>query len=165
MKLKSAFTKMSDKEKSISRSIDLSLNNLTKSAEKAMTNDNREAVIKGSILPNASKVIKLAIVHAGLWFISPTLAVISFLGYLACSSKFKAKERQMVIDELEIEMKMCDKYIELAEQKNDMKALKQLLMTKRDLERQHQRIKYKMKIELGQKYYEADGKSTDRYNY
>ena len=61
----------------------------------------------------------------------------------------------MLTDEIEIELKMCKKYIERAEQKNDMKALKQLLMIQRDLERQHQRIKYKMKAELGQKYYDA----------
>ena len=60
----------------------------------------------------------------------------------------------MLIDEIDIEIKMCDKYIEIAEQKNDMKALKQLMITKRDLERQQQRIKYKMRVQLGQKYYD-----------
>ena len=54
---------------------------------------------------------------------------------------------------------MCQKYIDLAESKNDMKALKQLMMIQRDLERQRQRIKYNMKIQLGQKVY--DVKSAD----
>ena len=57
----------------------------------------------------------------------------------------------MLIDEIEIESKMCQKYIDIAEQKNDMKALKQLLMIQRDLERQHQRIKYKMKMDFCEK--------------
>ena len=61
----------------------------------------------------------------------------------------------MVIDELEIELKMCEKYIDIAESKNDMKALKQLLTIQRELERQLQRIKYKMKVDFGQKYYDA----------
>ena len=156
MKLRNAIQKMSDKEKSISKSIDVGLNNLTKSTERALTNDNRESIIKGSILPSASKIIKLAIVNAGLIAIGqPILAVIATLGYLGASAKFKAKERQMLIDEIEIELKMCQKYIDIAEQKNDMKALKQLLMIQRDLERQQQRIKYKMKAEFGQKYYDA----------
>ena len=62
----------------------------------------------------------------------------------------------MIIDEIEIELQMCDKYINIAEQKNDMKALRQLLTTKRELERQRQRIKYKMKVNFGQKYYDAN---------
>lgn len=156
MKLKNAFKKLSDKDRALSKNVDVSLNNFKKSVERSLTNDNREAVIKGSILPSASKIIKLAIVNAGLGIlIHPALAVIGTLGYLGCSAKYKHKERQMLIDEIEIEIKMCDKYIEIAEQKNDMKALKQLLMTKRDLERQNQRIKYKMRVELGQKYYDA----------
>lgn len=155
MKLRNMFNKMNDKEKNISKSIDVNLNNLSKSVERSLTNDNREAVIKGSILPSASKILKMGIMNAGLVVLGhPVAAVIATLGYLGCSAKYKSKERQMLIDEIEIEIKMCDKYIEIAEQKNDMKALKQLLMTKRDLERQLQRIKYKMRVELGQKYYD-----------
>ena len=158
IKLKQAMQKLSDKEKSISRSIDLGVNNIKKAAERALTNDNRESIIKGSILPSASKVVKLGILNAGLIAIGqPVIAVIATLGYLGTSAKFKAKERQMLVDEIEIELKMCQKYIDIAESKNDMKALKQLLMIQRDLERQRQRIKYKMKVELGQKYYDTTG--------
>lgn len=156
MKLRNAFTKMKDKDKQISQSIDVGMNNFSKNVERSLTNDNRESIIKGSILPSASKILKLGIVNAGLIAIGqPILAVIATLGYLGTSARFKAKERQMLIDEIEIELKMCQKYIDIAESKNDMKALKQLLMIQRDLERQHQRIKYKMKAELGQKYYDA----------
>lgn len=156
MKLRRAFTKMKDKDRQVSQSIDVGVNNFSKGVERSLTNDNREAIIKGSILPSASKLLKLGIVNAGLIAIGqPVLAVIGTLGYLGTSAKFKAKERQMLIDEIEIELKMCQKYIDIAESKNDMKALKQLLMIQRDLERQHQRIKYKMKAELGQKYYDA----------
>ena len=160
MRLRNAMQKLSDKDKAVSRSIDVSVNNLKKSIENAFTTDNREAVIKGSILPSASKVIKLAIANGALAiFVHPALAVIGILGYLGVSKHFKSKERQMLIDELDIELKMCQKYIDIAESKNDMKALKQLLMIQRDLERQKQRIKYNMKIQLGQKVY--DVKSAD----
>jgi len=156
MKLKNAIKKLTDKERSISKSVDVGMNNVMKGAERAMTTDNREAVIKGSILPSASKIIKMAIINAGLIAIhQPAIAVIGTLAYLACSTKFKAKERQMLIDEIEIEIEMCDKYIKIAEDKNDMKALKQLMTTKRELTRQLQRIKYNMKAKLGQKYYDA----------
>lgn len=153
MKLKNALTKMKDKEKSISRSIDVNLNSFRKSIERSLTTDNREAVIKGSILPSASKMIKMCIVNIGLVALhQPLLAIITTLGYIATSAKFKAKERQMVVDEIDIELKMCERYINIAEQKNDMKAYKQLLTTQKELERQKQRIKYKMDVDFNQKY-------------
>lgn len=156
LKLKDAMKKVSGKEKNISKSVDLVMNNLLKSVERSLTSDNREAIIKGSILPSASKIIKLGLANAGLLILhQPVVAVIATLGYLASSAKFKAKERQMLIDEIEIELKMCEKYIDIAEQKNDMKALKQLLTDKRELERQLQRVKYKMRVDMGQKYYDA----------
>ena len=157
-KLKNTLTKLNDKQKQISKNVDYSMNNLTKSFEKSLTNDNREAIIKGSILPSASKIIKLGILNAGLVAIGqPVLAVISTLGYFGISAKYKAKERQMIIDDIEIELEMCKKYIDIAESKNDMKALKQLLTIQRNLQRQLQRIKYKMKVELGQKVYDTKG--------
>lgn len=156
MKLRNAVQKLSDKDKQISQSMDVGVNNLKKGMERALTNDNRESIIKGSVLPSFSKIVKLGIMNAGLLAIGqPILAVISTLGYFAVNGKFKAKERQMVIDEIEIELKICQKYIDIAEQKNDMKALKQLLSTQRELERQRQRIKYKMQVKFGQKYYDA----------
>lgn len=162
MKIKNVITKMNDKQKGFYKSIDVGVNNLKKGAEKALANDNREAVIKGSVLPSASKIVKLGIVNAGLLLIGqPILAVITTLGYLGASSKFKAKERQMIIDEIEIELKMCQKYIDIAESKNDMKALKELLMIQRNLERQHQRIKYKMNVKLGQKVYDTSSSKVD----
>ena len=157
-KLKNSLTNLNDKQKQISKNVDYSMSNLTKNFEKSFTNDNREAIIKGSILPSASKIIKLGILNAGLIAIGqPVLAVISTLGYFGISAKYKAKERQMIIDDIEIELEMCKKYIEIAESKNDMKALKQLLTIQRNLQRQLQRIKYKMKVELGQKVYDTKG--------
>lgn len=156
MKLRSAFTKMSDKERAVSKSIDVGMNNLKKGIERSLTNDNRESIIKGSILPSFSKLIKLCIVNAGIMALGqPAIALIITLGYFALNGKFKAKERQMIIDEIEIELEMCERYINIAESKNDMKALKQLLTTKKELERQRQRIKYKMKVDFGQKYYDS----------
>ena len=169
MKLSRFFTKMNDKQKAASKSIDVASNNFIKGIEKALTNDNREAVIKGSIMPSASKTVKLALASAvgfgagsaigaatATAFLGPVFAIIPILGYVGMSKKFKAKERQMIIDEIEIELKMVQEYIDLAKQKNDLVALKQLLTIQKQLERQRQRIKYKMKIDYGQKYYDTD---------
>ena len=157
MKLRNSFTKMGDAEKRLSRNLDMGMSGFKKGIERALTTDNREAVIRGSILPSFSKIVKLCLVNAGLIALhQPLIAVIVTLGYFACSAKFKAKERQMVIDEIEIELEMCEKYIQIAESKNDMKALRQLLTTKKELQRQLQRVKYKMQVDFGQKYYSAE---------
>ena len=156
-KVKKGLQKLSDKDKTISKNIDISANNFQKAVERSLTSDNRAAVIKGSILPSASKTLKLCLGGlAGAIIFDPVIAVIGVLGYLGTSAKFKYKERQMVLDEIETELKMCEKYIALAEDKNDMKALRKLYTIQRDLERQRQRIKYKMKVDFGQKYYDAD---------
>ena len=151
-KIKKGIQKMSDKDKEISNKIDVGLNNFKKSAERAVEADNREAVIKGSVLPSASKLIKLAIVNAGLGIlIHPAVAVIGVLGYFAISKATKEKQRRAILDEIEIELKMCQKYIDLAESKNDLKALKKLYEIQRNLERQRAKIKFNLQIK-GEKY-------------
>ena len=145
-RLKNTAMKLSDKEKQISNSIDVSVNNVSKGLEAAVANDNREAIIKGRILPSASKTIKIALATGAAWAVNPALAVIGAIGAFACSAKLKAKERQLVLDDIEIELKMCERYLRLAEEKNDMKAIRQIEITQRNLQRQQQRIKYKMKV-------------------
>ena len=117
----------------------------TRSAERAMTNDRREAIIKGSVIPSASKIIKGAIVTGATSLVlGPVVAVIGVLGYLGVSKKLNDKQRRALMDEIEIELKMCQKYIDLAESKNDLKALKKLYTIQRELEKQRGRIKYKL---------------------
>ena len=148
--LKKGIKSLSDKEKILSRNIDASVDSTIKAAERSMQKGNREAVIKGQLIPSASKVIKGAIMTGAAWLINPAVAVIGLLGTIACSKKAQAKERQLILDEIETELKICEKQIKIAEDKDDMKAYKNLLMTQRSLERQHQRIRYKMKVDWGQ---------------
>src|SRR5699024_68192 len=115
---KKAIQKVSDADKSISRTIDSSLSSFTRSAERAMTNDRRDAIIKGSVIPSASKIIKGAIAAgAASIVLGPAIAVIGVLGYLGVSKKLNDKQRKALLDEIEIELKMCQKYIDLAESK------------------------------------------------
>ena len=156
MKLKQNISKLTDKEKNVSREIDRGANSLMKGVEKALTTGNRESVLKGSIIPSASKMVKLGLINAGLVAIGqPVLAVITTLGYLGASHLFKNRERQLLIDEIEVELKMCQKYIDIAEANGDMKALKQCLTIQRNLQRQLQRVKYRMKVDLGRKHIDS----------
>lgn len=150
-RLKKTATKLKDKDKQISNSIDVSVNNVSKGMETALMNDNREAVIKGRILPSASKCIKLACALGATWAINPAVAVIGAIGGFACSKKLRAKERQLILDDIEIELKMCDRYIKQAEDENDLKKVRELEIIQRNLQRQQQRIKYKMHVVYNQK--------------
>lgn len=148
--LKKNAMKLSDKEKQMSNTIDVSVNNVAKGIEKAMMNDNREAVIRGSVIPSASKCIKIAITLGVAWAVQPAVAVIGAIGGLACSKKLEAKERQLALDDIEIELKMCERYLKKAEEEDDMKKIRQLEIIQRNLQRQQQRIKYRMKIVYNQ---------------
>ena len=114
--------------------------------QRANRNENREAIIRGSILPSASKVVKAAILDGGVALINPAIAIILAVGQLACRKKMQAKERQLVLDEIDIELEMCKRYLRQAEDQNDLEAQKRILQIQRNLERQKQRIQYKMKI-------------------
>lgn len=149
-KVKKTAVSLSDKEKAVSRTIDSSLNTLRDSTERALRNDNREAIIRGSMLPSASKIIKGAIISGAAFAVNPAIAVIGVLGAFAANKRLKGKERQLILDDIEIELKMCEKYIRAAEDNNDMKALKQLYTIQKNLERQKQRIKYNMKVKFNQ---------------
>lgn len=149
-KLQKIMQKASDIDKEASRRIDGSVNTFVSGMQRAARNDNREAIIRGSILPSASKIVKAAILDTGVALINPALAVILAVGQFAVSKKMKVKERQLVLDEIDIELEMCKRYLRQAEDQNDLEAQKKILQIQRNLERQRQRIKYNMKINWNQ---------------
>ena len=114
--------------------------------EKSVSLDNREAIIKGQIFPSFSKMIKTALVIGAGWIVAPTITVIGAISSLAMMKTARAKERQMIIDEIETELKVCEKHIKLAEDKDDMEAYRECLAIKRKLEHERSRIRYKMKV-------------------
>lgn len=160
-KLKKGIQKASDADKTISKNIDSAMSSFTRSAERAMTNDRRDAIIRGSVIPSASKIIKGAIMAGATTLVlGPAVAVIGVLGYLGMSKKLNDKQRKALIDEIEIELKMCQKYIDLAESKNDLKALKKLYTIQRELEKQRAKIKYKIGLK-GERYHSPESMPTD----
>lgn len=153
--LKRFALKAKDKDKQLSMKLDSELNRTMKSAKKAMISDSRESIIKGSFLPSASKCIHIAIASGATFLINPVLAVISLIGYIGCSKSLTKKERNLILDDIDIEIKMCDKYMKIAEDKDDLTAVREIMKTKRDLERQRSRILYnKNYIFKGKKQYD-----------
>ena len=149
-KLRKAMQKASDIDKETSRKIDGTVNTFVMGMQRAARNDNREAIIRGSILPSTSKIVKAALLDTGVTLINPALAVILAVGQFAVSKKMKSKERQLVLDEIDLEIEMCKRYLRQAEDQNDLEAQKKILRIQRNLERQKQRIEYNMKIHWNQ---------------
>lgn len=149
-KLRKVTQKVSDIDKEASRKIDSSVNMFLSGMQRASRNENREAIIRGSILPSASKIVKAAILDTGVALINPAIAIILALGQFAMRKKMQKKERQLVLDEIDIELEMCKRYLRQAEDQNDLEAQKKILRIQRNLERQKQRIQYNMKLHWNQ---------------
>ena len=144
-KFKKNFVKMSDKEKKLSTQMDNAYDRFVYQVEKNLSNKNREAVIKGSLIPSFSAMLKLAMAAATVSFISPALAGITVMGGIAASKNATRKERKYILDEIDIQLNIVEKKLQLAENNNDMKAYEQLLRLKRQLESEKNRIIYKRK--------------------
>lgn len=163
--LKRSMFKLKDKDKQLSMKLDSELNRTMKSAKKAMISDSRENIIKGSFLPSASKCIHIAIASGAAYLVNPVLAVIGLLGFIGCSKSINEKERNLILDDIDIEISMCDKYMKLAEDKDDLAAVREIMKTKRDLERQRARILYNKKyIFKGKKSYDMKPASQTKKN-
>ena len=146
--LKRAAINLASKEKSASDAIDTAVNSIARNMEKEMSAQDRERVVRGSILPSTSKCIKLALTFAVAWAVQPAIAVIGALGMFFSRKNSQAKERQLALDEIEIELKMCERYLRMYEEQQDMQKIRQCEIIQRNLERQRQRIKYKMAVDF-----------------
>ena len=163
--LRRSMLKAKDKDKQLSMKLDSELNRTMKSAKKAMISDNRESIIRGSFLPSASKCIHLALAGGVVALFSPVAAVIALIGFIGSSKVLTEKERNLILDDIDIEIKMCDKYLKAAEDKDDLVAVREIMKTKRDLERQRARILYnKNYVFKGKKQYDMPDKPRKKNN-
>ena len=138
---------LSTKEKSMWQSVDAAGSGVVKAIEKALTSDRREAVIKGSLIPSFSKCVKGAIALAGVGvFFGPLAALTTAMAGLATSKYLNHKERQYIYDEIDTELEVVKREIEIAQNDGDMKKYRCLLNYQKKLTREMQRIKYGIKV-------------------
>ena len=139
---------LSTKEKSMWQAVDAQGSGIVKSIEKALTSDRREAIIKGNIIPSFSKCIKGAIALAGVGILfGPMNAIIAALGGLAVSKVLNAREKKLLYDEIETELKVVEKQLEIAQNDGDMNQYRFLLNYQKKLTREAQRIRYGLKVQ------------------
>ena len=142
--VKSKIKHLSAKEKEASRDLDASFNNLLRGLKSALTVDHREQIIKGQVNPSLSRILKIAIVLAGIGaaaqsIYAPALAAVA--GF-ALSKHTEKKERSLILDEIDIELKVLDREIQRAESDGSPKKYRQLLTIQKNLQRERQRIYY-----------------------
>lgn len=139
------------KSKKISDDIDAQAERFMNAVKELYSNDNRESVIKGSIIPSFHKLFQRGVVGvAGTGVIAlfnPTYAVVAAALYvfslIAVSKHNTEKERALLLDEINIELDVLEKELANAESRNQMKRYRQLVTYKKKLMRERQRIKYK----------------------
>lgn len=128
------------------RNMDYMVEKLIKDLKGALVSDRRESIIKGSVIPSFHKCILIAVGLAGLaWFNAP-LAIITAIGGFAASKKLTERERALMLDDIEIELELLDKEIGMADSRNQIKKMRQLMKMKTQLQREYQRIKYNIRL-------------------
>lgn len=136
---------LTTKERQVSQNLDMLMNKYVQNVEDSVTLKSREAVIKGQVLPSASKIIKIALTATAAFAINPAVAVIGSLGAIGVAKTANKKERQLILDELDTHLKIVERKISQAESDGDNKQLEQLYKLQTRLTHERNRIKYKMK--------------------
>lgn len=151
-KFKKKLSELSDAEANLSRQFDAQMDSFKGSVinTEDMKAEDREKVISGTMLPKASRIVKLAIGSGLAYMVNPALAVLGILVYVAMSLDNQSKERQKVLDELEIEIDMCNRYIKKAEDANQLEKIRELQKIKKKLESERAKLKYKMIFKHGE---------------
>ena len=115
-KVKAKISDVSSDISNVSRQFDAQMDQLKGVINtKDLESENREAVIAGKILPKASRIVKLAIAAGVGYLINPAISVIVVLGYLGLSMDTQSKERRKVLEEIELELEMTNRYLKKAE--------------------------------------------------
>lgn len=144
MKLKKNITKANSNVREGMRSMEIAMSGVTRSIEKTLTTDKREQVIKGSVIPSFSKVIKLALVTCAAWAIHPVAGIIMAVGALGASKALNHREKEMVLDEIEVELRVVNREIARCGDTAKPEKYRTLVQYQRRLERERHRIKMSM---------------------
>lgn len=135
---------LSSKEQEASRDLDMEFNHLLKCVKSLYTTDHREEIITGEVNVSISKILKIAIALAGAGVASGTIAVpaIGAVTLFALSKHASKKEKQAVLDQIDVELQVLDREISRAESSGSAKKYRQLLMIQKNLQRKRQQIHF-----------------------
>lgn len=134
------------KDRAISNQLDTAVDNIINGIRDAAASKEKERIIKGKILPPLSTMIKIACASGLLWAIDPVLPIIGAVTGLALAKNTNRKQKQMLLDEISVHLKIVEKQINQAEMRGDTKKIENLMKLELRLKREYQRIKYNMRV-------------------
>ena len=140
--VKAKFKKASEKEQEFSRDLDIEFNHIIRSINDVMTPDIKKEILTGEINHSLSKTIKIGIGLAGLGALAGT-AVVPVLGAIALFARSKyltIKDKQMILDAVDVELKVLDRELQKAESDGSSTKYRQLLTIQKNLKRKKQEI-------------------------
>ena len=159
-KFKSSLTAVSDKEKMASATFDAAIESVKKAIMEVGEDEAREDVIADRYIPRASRVVKLTLAMGLGYMIAPTLSIIGLFFYIAKTLQHRRDERRKVLNELDVEIDMCKKYIKQAEEKDDFEKMKRYKLILKKLLDTREKVKFLM-VSKGENVYSADYKNDD----
>ncbi len=146
MKFKKSIKGLGSKEREISRDLDMTFNNFVKGVKDFYgITSRREQIIKGRVAPSLSKIIKIGISLAAVGVAAQTVVVpaIAVIGGMAMNAHVTPKEKKMLLDEIDIELRVVENEINRIENSGkSSKRYRTLLTYQKNLQREKQRIVY-----------------------
>lgn len=146
MAFKKKMKDFSAKEKEACRDLDMAFNNFTKAVKNFYgKTDHREQIIKGQVNPSISKILKIgmSLAAVGVAANSIVLPAILLVGGIAMNKHTTDKEKKMILDEIDIELKVVEREISRCESAGkSSRKYRTLLTYQKNLQREKQRIVY-----------------------
>ncbi len=149
-----------DKGTSLSHELDVYVQKFVNSVKALYTNDSREQIIKGSIIPSFHQLMgRLMVIGAstgagGLIGAFTSVggpvgalfgAVVTTFATIAISKNTTDKQRALMLDELDVELEVCERELSKADANGQVKKARAIMMRKKKLQREMARIKYHIK--------------------
>lgn len=144
--LKKKAQKLDTKQQEMWRTLDAYANKFARS----LSDDDekrRAQLLQGQAIPSFSKCFKtgLGLIAAGVATGNILVPMIGALGIMGNNKFLNDKQRKQLIGELEIELKVVEKQLDMAEKDDDLTQYRQLLMVQRKIQHEIQRLRFKRK--------------------
>lgn len=146
MSLRKKLQKLDTKQKEMWKTLDAYGNKFARS----LSDDDekrRAQLLQGQCIPSFSKCMKsgLALIASGVATGNIIVPMIGAFGMMGHNKYLNDQQRKQLIGEIEIELKIVEKQIDMAEKEDDLTQYRQLLMVQRKLQHEAQRLRFKRK--------------------
>lgn len=141
---KKVFDTLNDKQKAAFTTMDRIAHSIETWDDKDERDDARMRIVNGKMLPALSKCFKTVLAVGALsYFVSIYLGIVALVMKFVKAKNAEKKERQAIVDELEVELEMIDKRINHASDNGRTKEERNLRLLKKKLATRYTQIALK----------------------